>query len=208
MSFSCVFPIICMHFPWTHSFASINGFASCPCGWRHTVSVTVIPYVSLLPQQNVDRNKKQLKPNHFQVFFHSTLRRQWLRRIRCDALMSVCVFFRLQFEFPISHFGYGLSFIFLWRPHSVDLCAHTHRHRHIFAFCTKTILKFKPHAPDLNWTESYKILDPALVSRCRRRRRRHHHRCCRRRRCSHCGTNSTNGCAFSIHFSVADSPLS
>lgn len=129
--------------------------------------------------------KKQLKPNHFQVFFHSTLRRQWFRRFRCDALMCVCV---LSFAIWISHFSLWLQFIVHFSVATTfgRLMRHTHRRRHLFAFCTKTILKFKPHAPDLNWTESYKILDPDLVSRCRRQRRRHHHRCRRRRRCSHC----------------------
>lgn len=86
-----------------------------PIRMPHTMSVTAISNVSPPPQLNMDRGEKQLKPNHFRVFFHSTFRCQrgaFVYGLWCSFLFNSSPPFR-----TMSH-GYGLSFIFLWRPHS------------------------------------------------------------------------------------------
>lgn len=138
MSFSLVFPIICLHFPRLRSFANLNGLTSFYARWQWHPIRAYHGCHNKISSKKRRRKKTIKKPNRFQVFFHSTFRWQRFRRIRCGAL--VCALFRLQFKFPISHHGHGLSFIFRWRPHLVDLFAHNHRQptlRHTFAFRKK-----------------------------------------------------------------------
>lgn len=132
-----------------------------------TLAVTSNTNVSRLPQQNKERNKKQLKSQTIFKFSSTQLSTgNGSGRIRCT---RVCALSSLPFQiFPflamatrfIVHFSVAT-------PHLVDLFAHKHRHSdtHTLAPFTRKRNHFKIQTACTGFKlnrESYKILDPGF----------------------------------------------